>query len=113
MAEEFTESGDHHQHQLRDLNKISDKTLEKTARIFKALSDPSRLRLLTVLSEGSACVSELATEDQLSTVSQRLRTLRTENLVTRHRDGKHLIYELADDHVLVMIENALRHAEES
>ena len=60
-----------------------------------------------MLSEGSACVSELATEDQLSTVSQRLKTLRTENLVTRHRDGKHLIYELADDHVMVMIENAL------
>ena len=106
-------AGDEHQHQLRDLNKISDQTLEKTARIFRALADPSRLRLLTVLAEGSACVSELATEDQLSTVSQRLRTLRTENLVKRHREGKHLIYELADDHVLEMVENALRHAEES
>lgn len=105
-------AGDEHQHQLRDLNKISDQTLEKTARIFRALADPSRLRILTVLAEGSACVSELATEDQLSTVSQRLRTLRTENLVKRHREGKHLIYELADDHVLEMVENALRHAEE-
>lgn len=112
MADDFTEHGDDYQHQPRDLNKISDQKLEKTARIFRALADPARLRLLTVLSEGSACVSELASEDQLSTVSQRLRTLRSENLVKRHRQGKHLIYDLADDHVLEMIQNALTHAEE-
>ena len=113
MVDEPSGSNAGNVHKVRDLNNTSDETLEKAARIFRALAEPSRLRLLTVLSEGSACVSELATEDQLSTVSQRLRTLRTENLVKRHRDGRHLIYELADEHVLELVENALRHAEES
>ena len=98
--------------ELRSLSGIGDETLEKAARIFRALGDPARLRLLTVLSEGEACVSELANEDQLSTVSQRLRTLRSENLVSRKRSGKHIIYGLADDHVVSMIENALAHAGE-
>ena len=99
-------------HELRSLSGIDDETLEKAARIFRALGDPSRLRLLTVLSEGEACVSELANEDQLSTVSQRLRTLRSENLVSRKRNGKHIIYGLADEHVVSMIQNALAHAGE-
>jgi ArsR family transcriptional regulator len=104
---------DHHEHEsLRSLKSVTDDTLEKAARIFRALGDPGRLRLLTILSEGEACVSELADKDQLSTISQRLRTLRSENLVSRKRNGKHIIYGLADDHVLDMIFNALAHAGE-
>ncbi|MDJ0839121.1 MAG: metalloregulator ArsR/SmtB family transcription factor [Acidobacteriota bacterium] len=104
---------DNHEHaQVRSLKGIGDDTLEKAARIFRALGDPSRLRLLTILSEGEACVSELSDQDQLSTVSQRLRTLRAENLVSRKRNGKHIIYGLADEHVLDMIRNALAHAGE-
>lgn len=98
---------------IRSLKDVGDDTLEKAARIFRALGDPSRLRLLTILSEGEACVSELANEDQLSTVSQRLRTLRSENLVSRKRNGKHIIYSLADEHVVSMIQNALAHAGET
>ncbi len=94
------------------LHEVSDETLEKAARIFRALGDPSRLRLLTILTQGEACVSELADQEQLSTVSQRLRTLRAENLVSRRRSGKHLIYSLADAHVVEMVVNALAHAGE-
>lgn len=103
---------EHVHDQVRSLASVTDDTLEKAARIFRALGDPSRLRLLTILSEGEACVSELSEENQLSTVSQRLRTLRSENLVSRKRNGKHIIYGLADDHVLDMIRNALAHAGE-
>lgn len=104
---------DNHEHShLRSLKGVGDDTLEKAARIFRALAEPSRLRLLTILSEGEACVTELADEEQLSTVSQRLRTLRSENLVARKRNGKHIIYSLADDHVLDLIRNALAHAGE-
>ncbi len=98
--------------QVRSLSGVEDDTLEKAASIFRALADPSRLRLLVILSEGEACVTELSDQDQLSTVSQRLRTLRSENLVSRKRSGKHIIYGLADDHVLDMIRNALVHAGE-
>lgn len=112
MTNDPSDCHDHDHPALRSLTGVSDETLEKAARIFRALADPSRLRLLTILSEGEACVSELADKDQLSTVSQRLRTLRNENLVSRRRNGKHLIYSLSDDHVLDMIVNALAHAGE-
>jgi DNA-binding transcriptional ArsR family regulator len=82
--------------------------------MFRAVGDEGRLRLMALLARGEACVTELAeaTGDGLSTVSQRLRVLRVEGLVTRRRDGKHLYYALADDHVAQLILNALAHAEE-
>jgi len=88
--------------------------LERAARIFRALGDVPRLKLLALLSQGEACVTELAglVEDELSTVSQRLRVLRAENLVTRRRRGKHINYSLADQHIVDLLFNALAHSSE-
>ena len=108
-----SESEDYHDHpEQRDAPDVSDTTLEKAAQLFKALADLERLKLLTILSQGEACVSELATKDQMSTVSQRLKTLRMENLVSKKREGKHVFYRLTDQHVYELIENALTHAKE-
>ena len=96
----------------RDVVGESEQTFERAAQLFKALADPERLKLMAILSQGEACVSELASKDQMSTVSQRLKTLRMENLVTKQRDGKHIIYSLADQHVFELIENALAHVKE-
>lgn len=88
--------------------------IERAARIFRALGDPSRLRLLAFLANGETCVTEVATAvgDEISTVSQRLRVLRLEGLVVRRRQGKHILYALADQHVVDLIFNALEHAVE-
>ncbi len=48
----------------------------------------------------------------MSTVSQRLKTLKIENLITNKRQGKHMIYKLADEHVYELIVNALEHVKE-
>lgn len=74
----------------------------------------ARLKLLERLSDGEWCVSELASlaGANMSTVSQQLRLLRAERLVTRRREGSHLYYSLADDHVRSMIHAALEHASE-
>ncbi|MPZ88102.1 MAG: metalloregulator ArsR/SmtB family transcription factor [Nitriliruptorales bacterium] len=82
--------------------------------MFRAIGDRERLRLLTILSEGERCVSELAgtVEASLSAVSQRLRVLRAVGLLERRREGKHVYYSLADEHVAVLIANALAHASE-
>ena len=48
----------------------------------------------------------------MSTVSQQLRVLRAEHLVTRRREGSHLYYSLADEHVRMIIRAALEHANE-
>lgn len=108
-----SDNEEYHPHPtLRSAASVSDKTLDKAAQLFKALADFERLKLLTVLAQGEACVSELAAKDQMSTVSQRLKTLRMENLVTKKRVGKHIIYSLTDHHVYELVKNALTHVEE-
>jgi DNA-binding transcriptional ArsR family regulator len=49
----------------------------------------------------------------MSTISQRLRILRAENIVVRRRQGKHILYGLVDTHVKDLILNALAHSEET
>ncbi|MFK7984796.1 MAG: ArsR/SmtB family transcription factor [Sandaracinaceae bacterium] len=88
----------------------------RAASLLRAMGDPARLRLLEQLAaHGEQCVSELAeaSGDGMSTVSQRLRLLRSEHLVSRRRDGKHIHYSLRDDHVRALITAALEHAAES
>lgn len=104
------------EHQQRNCssNEPSVQQLERTAALFKALGDPSRLTLLYRLRQGELCVGDLVTtENKLSSVSARLQTLLNANLVTRRRDARHLYYRLAYQHVVKMIENALAHANES
>jgi ArsR family transcriptional regulator len=88
--------------------------LERAVQIFKALGDSPRLRLLATLAQGELCVSEIAEidDDGLSTVSQRLRVLRAAELVTRRRQGQHILYGLADQHISDLISSALAHAGE-
>jgi ArsR family transcriptional regulator, lead/cadmium/zinc/bismuth-responsive transcriptional repressor len=78
------------------------------------MGDSPRLRMLEMLSVREYCVTEIveAMEEKFSTVSQRLRLLRTEGLVARRRKGTHIYYGLADRHVADLIHNALAHAAE-
>ncbi|MCR9163218.1 MAG: ArsR/SmtB family transcription factor [Nannocystaceae bacterium] len=78
------------------------------------MGDAARLRTLEMLVAREACVTELAeaSGERVSTVSHRLRLLRSEGLVERRRDGRHIYYSLADQHVIDMLRNAIDHAEE-
>jgi DNA-binding transcriptional ArsR family regulator len=89
-------------------------SLDRAARLFRALGDAPRLRILVMLERGELCVTEIvaAANEKFSTVSQRLRILRTEGLIIRRREGNHLFYALADRHVADLIQNALAHAVE-
>jgi ArsR family transcriptional regulator len=88
--------------------------IERAAALFRALGDSARLSLLERLSTGEYCVTELAqvTDEGLSTISQRLRTLRAEHLLRRRRVGKHVYYTLADQHVAELVRAAIAHAKE-
>lgn len=90
------------------------KALERAAGLFRAMGDPARLRLLTLLMAGECCVTELVDDsgEKFSTVSQRLRVLRAERLVAKRRVGLHVYYTLADRHVADLVANALAHAKE-
>lgn len=106
---------DRHEHPPRafpDLPRRAE--IETAAQMFEALGDPARLRLLFRLTDDEICVSELADLDgeQLTTVSARLKSLYAARLVKRRRQGKHVYYSIADDHVLQMINGAIAHAAE-
>lgn len=81
------------------------------AALFKALSDPIRLRLVSSLVGSRHCVHELSESLGLeqSAVSHKLRTLRDAGLVSASREGRHIYYSLADQHVRKVFDTALAH----
>jgi ArsR family transcriptional regulator len=107
-----SDTTDSHDHDLPAPTLLPSAAFERAAALFRAAGEPSRLRLLETLSREESCVSALAeaSGEGMSTVSQRLRLLRSEGLVTRRRDGRHIYYRLADEHVAELIRNALEHA---
>ena len=107
-------SADDHYHEPRSESQVDLQAIERAAAIFRCAGDPGRLRILARLTEGEFCVTELATEmgENMSTISQRLRHLRAQRLVRTWRDGKHIYYSLADEHVGELVRAALDHAAE-
>ncbi|CAN5253898.1 hypothetical protein BH23ACT9_BH23ACT9_22620 [soil metagenome] len=93
----------------------SDEELRRGARILAAIGDVERLRLLQLIAPGELCVSELVelSDAKPTTVSQRLRLLRDHDLVRTRREGKHVYYRLADDHVIALLRSAIEHAVEA
>jgi len=85
---------------------------ERAAAIFRALGDPQRLRILVMLEDSERCVSELcqSLDDNMPAISQRLRLLKSERVVRSRRDGKHIYYALADNHIARLVTNGLLHA---
>ncbi len=83
--------------------------------IFRALADPTRVRLLLALSRESLCVCDLSEVAGVSesAVSHQLRMLRDLRLVSWDRDGKRAVYRLADDHVRDLLSVGLAHAQEA
>lgn len=82
------------------------------AEMFRLLGDPTRVRILFVLSEtDEMCVHELATAVGASEtkVSQALRLLRTAGAVRNRRDGRHIHYRLHDDHVRTLLDVSRDH----
>lgn len=101
-------------HSGHNLPVLRPEALERAAGVFRALGDTPRLRLLALLAQGGACVTELAEveKENISTISQRLKVLHHENLVRRTRKGKHIHYTLADQHVVELLFNAMAHVTE-
>jgi ArsR family transcriptional regulator, arsenate/arsenite/antimonite-responsive transcriptional repressor len=67
-------------------------------RIMKALSDPSRVRVLKLLQNGELCVCNIQAYLQLaqSTVSRHMKVLEDAGLVRRRRQGTWIMYRLSE-----------------
>ncbi len=85
--------------------------IRQIADIFKALGDPSRLKIILALFDRELCVCDIAAvcRQSDSAISHQLRLLRNLKLVKNRRDGKIVYYSLDDDHVISLITQSLEH----
>lgn len=78
---------------------------------FKAISEPSRLKILLALAGGELCVDHIveAVGGNQSAVSHQLRILKDNRIVSSRRSGKKILYSVADWHIMAMIELSKEH----
>jgi ArsR family transcriptional regulator, arsenate/arsenite/antimonite-responsive transcriptional repressor len=81
---------------------LDDAAAEQLAHLFKALGDPTRVKLVSLIAaapDGEACVCDLTAPVGLSqpTVSHHMKTLVDAGLITREQRGKWAYYRIADD----------------
>ncbi len=81
------------------------------ADLFKVFSDTTRIKILYSLMQGERCVADVAETigATQSAVSHQLRILKASRLVKFQRDGKNVLYSLADDHVYTMLAQGMSH----
>lgn len=87
------------------------KTLEKIAELFKGFSDPTRAHILSLLADRELCVNDIAraVEVSQSAISHQLSSLKQLQLIKSRREGKNVLYSLADDHVLTILQMGVEH----
>lgn len=91
---------------------LNEETLFLVSQTFKALADPTRIRILHLLSVRECAVSEIAASLSLpqSTVSHQLRFLKNLRLVKSRRSGTTIYYAHDDEHVMDLLRQSVRHA---
>lgn len=90
---------------------LADPAAIRLAEIFGALSDPTRVRIVSLLLKAELCVRDLAAALGMSqsAVSHQLRTLRDLRLVRWRREGRQIFYALDDEHVADLFRRGLEH----
>ncbi|WP_226585593.1 ArsR/SmtB family transcription factor [Halobacillus litoralis] len=91
---------------------LDEETLFVVSQTFKALSDPTRIRILHLLCEQEMSVNQIADTLDLrqSTVSHQLRFLKNLRLVKYRRAGTTLYYSHDDEHVIDLLQQTINHA---
>ncbi len=94
---------------------IDMETLERVAPIIRLTSHPIRLRILDILNNSQVPVNvnnltELCESCQ-AVVSQQLRILRDQGVVTARRDGNHVYYSISNTSVLLILDCIKKHRE--
>ena len=90
---------------------ISEEMINAMAESFKALADPTRLKILAMLFTGELCVGDIADHFEVSqsAVSHQLRLLRSLDIVRYRKEGREVYYTLADDHVRDILMRTFEH----
>lgn len=93
---------------------MEEEKLYDLAELFKVFGDSTRIRILHILFESDISVNDMASKLGMtqSAVSHQLRILKSSSLVKNRREGKQVIYSLADDHVRTIIDQGWEHINE-
>ena len=94
---------------------MEDEKLMDLADLFKLFGDSTRLRILFELfGEDEVPAGELSDKLKMtqSAVSHQLKTLKSGKLVKARRNGRQILYSLADEHVRTIIAMGIDHVEE-
>ena len=95
----------------------NEKTAEEMyelADLFKVFGDSTRIKILYVLFENEMCVYDIANILNMtqSAISHQLRVLKQNRLVRYRKEGKTVLYTLADEHVFTILSQGIEHVEE-
>ena len=92
----------------------TEEELYDLAELFKVFGDSTRIKILYVLVESDMSVGDIAQALNMtqSSISHQLRVLKQSRLVRFRREGKNIVYSLADDHVHTIMSQGLEHLEE-
>jgi Predicted transcriptional regulators len=93
--------------------RVEEKTAIDLAELFKALGDPTRVKMIYALLDRELCVHDLCQVLDMaqSAVSHQLRYLRNVRIVKRRKAGKTVYYSLDDDHVKEIFIQTLQHVQ--
>lgn len=93
---------------------LDDDLLADLSELFRVFGDSTRIKILYVLLESDMCVCDISNLLNMnqSAISHQLRILKQSKLVKNRREGKTVIYSLADGHVRTMISQGMEHIEE-
>jgi ArsR family transcriptional regulator, zinc-responsive transcriptional repressor len=92
---------------------LAARSVEDAVMIFKALADPTRIRILHLLSEEECSVSHIAEVLGLShsAISHQLSFLRSLRWVKTRREGRVIYYSCDDEHVVDLLRQTISHVE--
>jgi ArsR family transcriptional regulator len=93
---------------------LDEHTAAHVAELFRAFSDTSRVRILSVIIEQEVNTSALAEMVGVSesAVSHHMRGLRQMHLVRMRREGKEVYYYVEDPHIITLFQQGVRHIRE-
>jgi ArsR family transcriptional regulator, lead/cadmium/zinc/bismuth-responsive transcriptional repressor len=94
-----------------DVTMVNEAVAERLSATFRVLSDPTRVRIISALTDQPLCVHELAGALEMthSAISHQLALLRELRLVVAKKEGRHVIYRLDDVHIVDLFEQGLAH----
>ena len=90
---------------------LEERVIQQLAETFRILGDPTRIKILHILSKRELCVCDIAETLEMgqSAISHQLRVLRSARLVKFRKEGKEAWYSLDDSHITSLMCQGLEH----